>query len=129
MQEEVHARIRRTAEMIAQSAGASAEVKFQRGNPVTYNDPKLTERMVPTLKRIVDDTLSVSQPTTTSEDFSLYQRQIPGLFFFLGITPKDSDPAKAAANHSPRFFADEGALIVGIRALGYLAVDYLRQTL
>jgi amidohydrolase len=128
MQEEIHMRIRRTAEMIALSAGAAADVRFQRGNPITYNDPKLTERMVPTLKRIAGDALSISQPTTTSEDVSLYQQQIPGLFFFLGITPKDSDPAKVAANHSPRFFADEGALIIGIRALGYLAVDYLRQT-
>jgi amidohydrolase len=66
----------------------------------------------------------VTPATTTSEDFSHYQKEIPGIFFFLGITPKGQE-AVAAPNHSPRFFADEGALKLGIRALANLAVDYL----
>jgi amidohydrolase len=126
MQEEIHSRMKRTAEMIAQSAGATAEVEITRGNPVTFNDPKLTEQMVPTLRRVAGEGMyAVALPTMPAEDFSFYQKEIPGLFFFLGITPKEADPATVAANHSPRFFADEGALPVGIRALANLAVDYL----
>jgi amidohydrolase len=125
-QDEIHARIRRTAEMIALSAGARAEVTIDRGTPVTYNDPGLTERMSSTLKRVAGaDSVSIGQATTTSEDFSLYQEKVPGLFFFLGVTPRDADPATVAANHSPRFFADEAALPVGVRLLAALAVDYL----
>ncbi|HEV8195796.1 MAG TPA: amidohydrolase, partial [Gemmatimonadales bacterium] len=62
-----------------------------------------------------------------SEDFSLYQQKIPGLFVFLGIVPKGKDPATAAPNHSPLFFADEAALPVGVRTLANLALDWLQD--
>jgi amidohydrolase len=61
---------------------------------------------------------------TGAEDFTYFQRQAPGLFIFLGITPA-AEVGKAAANHSPRFFVDEKALPVGVRALAHLAADYL----
>ena len=60
-----------------------------------------------------------------AEDFSFFAKEAPGLFVFLGITPRDQDVAKAAPNHSPEFFVDEAALIVGVRTLAGLAVDYL----
>ncbi len=127
MQEEIHARVRRTAEMIAGSAGATAEVTIERGNPVTYNNPALTERMSSTLKRVAGaDAVSVAPALTTSEDFSLFEQKVPGLFFFLGVTPRNADPARVAANHSPRFFADEAALPIGVRLLANLALDYLQ---
>jgi amidohydrolase len=125
MQQELHDRIRRTAERIAESAGAKAQVTITKGTAVTHNDLKLTDRMLPTLKRVAGESnVSIGLATTTSEDFSHYQKEIPGIFFFLGITPKGRE-AVAAPNHSPRFFADEGALRLGIRALANLAVDYL----
>jgi amidohydrolase len=120
------ARIVRLAEGIARSAGAVAVVTTQRGYPVTFNDPALTERMVPTLRRTLGAAnVLPAQQTTTAEDFSLFQRKVPGMFFFLGVTPKGTDPRTAAPNHSPRFFADEGALVPGMRALANLTVDYL----
>jgi len=119
-------RIARTADGIARSAGAVAVVTTTRGYPVTVNDPALTERMVPTLRRTLGAAnVLPAQQTTTAEDFSLYQRKVPGMFFFLGVTPKGTDPRTAAPNHSPRFFADEGALLPGMRALANLTVDYL----
>lgn len=125
MRKDLHARIRRTAEMIAQSAGATAEVSIEEGAPVTYNDPALTERMTPTLRRVGGGTIHTIPPLTVAEDFGVYQQNIPGLFFFLGIVPEGQDPAEAPANHSPYFFADEGALEVGVKAMLGLAVDYL----
>ncbi len=128
MQKDIHERIKRTAEGIAASVVAAAEVRIDEGNPVTFNDPALTERMAPTLKRVAGEKIIPdARPTTTAEDFALYQQKAPGLFFFLGVTPMGTDPATAAANHSPRFFADEGALGVGVRALANLAVDYMTQ--
>jgi amidohydrolase len=125
----IHEQIRRTAEMIAQSAGASARVIIEKGNPVTYNDPGLTERMLPTLKRVSGGSaLRQTPPTTAAEDFSFYQKEIPGVYFSLGITPKGTNPATAESNHSPRFFADEGAIVPGIRALAHMAVDFLQQS-
>ncbi|HSR14410.1 MAG TPA: amidohydrolase, partial [Gemmatimonadales bacterium] len=60
-----------------------------------------------------------------SEDFSLFQEKVPGMFFFLGGVPKGQDPATAPKNHSPNFFVDEGALPVGVKALTSLTIDYL----
>jgi amidohydrolase len=127
MRQEIHDRIKRTAENIAAAGGATAKVTIETGNGVTYNDPALTQRMGPTLKRVAGDGkwFPNGRVTTTAEDFSVYQKRVPGIFFFLGITPKGIDPKTAAPNHSPRFFANESALPVGVRALSNLAVDYL----
>lgn len=126
VRQDIHRRIRRTAEQIAASAGASAEVSITRGYPVTVNDPELTARMVPTLQRVAgDDPVEVQDLMTVAEDFSYFQREVPGLFFFLGVTPEDQDPATAPVNHSPLFFADERALLTGVRALTNLTLDYM----
>ena len=129
MRRDIWMRVRRTAEGVAQSAGAVAAVTIDSGPPVTYNDPTLTEQMTPTLRRVAGaDKVGSAEAKTTAEDFSRYQEKIPGLFFFLGITPPGVDPRSAAPNHSPRFFVDEAALPVGVRALAHLAVDYLTAT-
>jgi amidohydrolase len=122
----LHSRLRRIAEGIAGAAGARAIVTTTRGYPVTINDPALTERMIPTLRRALGaDAVIPAQQTTTAEDFSLFQQKVPGMFFFLGVTPKGADPRTVAPNHSPRFFADEGALVPGMRALSHLVLDYM----
>ena len=124
----LHERLTRTAESIAAASGASATVQIQKMTPVTYNDPPLTGRMVPTLERVLGKSnVKLGQPTTTAEDFSYYQKVVPGMFFFIGVTPKDR-LGQAAPNHSPRFFADEGVLVPGMRVLANLALDYLSAT-
>lgn len=127
MRADIHARIRNTVEMIARSAGASAQVHFDNAYPVTVNDVPLTERMVPTLQRVAGaDKVFVGQKITGYEDFSYYQQKIPGFFYFLGITPKGTERGKSAPNHSPRFFVDESALLLGLRSLAHLTLDYMR---
>jgi len=126
MRTQILARVKRTAEDIAASAGATAEVTLDEGYPVTWNDPTLTERMTPSLKRVAAGTFNPNAPpTTTSEDFSYYGQKAPALYFFLGVASKGADPAAWASNHSPRFSPDEAALITGVRALASLAVDFL----
>lgn len=127
MRKKIHERVRRTAEGIAQSAGATAEVQITAGNGVTSNDPALVERIRPTVERVTGKPVAPGKITTTSEDFSAYQQRIPGVFFFLGVTPLGQDMQSAPANHSPRFFADERALPVGVRLLSHVAVDYLTR--
>ncbi|MBW1683635.1 MAG: amidohydrolase [Deltaproteobacteria bacterium] len=121
---ELHRRVRKTAEMIAESAGARAEVEVRDGYPVTVNDPALTRRMVPTLERVAPRVLE-ALPRTGAEDFSFYAQRIPGLYIWLGVRSPEVAPEDAAPNHSPRFFVDEGALPLGVRALAHLALDYL----
>jgi len=125
---DIHQRIRRTAESIAQSAGATAQVVIDTFTAVTYNDPALTQQVLPTLREVAGaNHVTLTTPITPAEDFSRYQQRVPGVFFFLGITPPGTDPAKAAPNHSPRFFVDEAALPTGVRAMAHLAVDYLSR--
>ena len=126
MRKDVHERIRRTVTNIGEAAGATAEARIGIGVGVTYNDPPLTERMAPTLQRVAGEGKAFTIPMITgAEDFSVFQERIPGVFFFLGIVPEGQDPATAPANHSPYFFADEGALPVGVRAMTHMALDYL----
>ena len=125
MRQQIHERVRRTAASTAEGAGATAVVTIDLGNGVTLNDPALTARMRPTLARVAGSRLVEARQTTTSEDFSRFQEQVPGLFIFLGVTPEGQDLTQVAQNHSPRFFADERALPVGVRTLVGLAVDYL----
>jgi amidohydrolase len=121
----IHEHITRTATLIAQSAGGTADVTILDGYPPTINDPKLVARMVPMLKREFGDAQVVEAPAwTASEDFSYFAQRVPGFFLFLGVTPPDQDWQTAAPNHSPKFFADERALPVGVRALAHLAVEY-----
>jgi amidohydrolase len=124
MQADIHERVKRTAQRIAEAAGATADVRIDRGYPVTANDPQLTTRMLPTLARIAGKQLVELGKITGAEDFTYFQREVPGMFIFLGITPKEQ-VGKAPANHSPRFFVDESALVTGVRALTNLAADYL----
>ncbi len=128
VRKDIHARITRTAEHIAAAAGATATVSIPGGGLLTYNDPALTERMLPTLRRTAGEGgLQVSVPITGSEDFPAFTQTIPGLYFFLGVLPKGADPNTAPRNHSPFFFADEAALPTGVRAMANLAIDYLRS--
>jgi amidohydrolase len=123
---EFHDRIRETVTQVAESMGAKAQVVIELGAPVTYNDPALTQRMLPTLERVAGHgQVRVSPPTTGAEDFSIFQQEIPGLFFFMGVTPADRPVEQAAPNHSPFFFVDESGLELGVRAMAHLAWDYL----
>ena len=124
VQADIHRRVKEIAESIATSMGATAKVLIDKGYPVTANDPKLTAKMLPSLEKAAPGKVVESELITGAEDFTFYQRQAPGLFIFLGITPKET-LGKAPSNHSPLFFVDEKALVTGVRALAHLAVDYL----
>jgi amidohydrolase len=125
MRDDIHERVTTLAEAVSRGSRAGCTVCITKNYPVTVNDPVLTESMRPTLQRVAGDGLQLVPKVTGSEDFSFFQRVVPGLFIFLGVTPAGADPRKAAPNHSPRFFVDESGLLLGVRALSHLACDYL----
>lgn len=124
VQDDIHAKVTRIAQNIAEAAGTTAQVVINRGYPVTVNHPALTAQMLPTLERVAPGAVTESELITGAEDFSYFQRQAPGLFVFLGITPP-AQVGKAPQNHSPLFVVDEQALPTGVRALAHLTVDYM----
>ena len=126
MRDDIHERVTTLAEAVSRGSRAGCTVCITKNYPVTINDPALTEAMVPTLQRVAGPGgLQLVPKVTGSEDFSFFQRVVPGLFIFLGVTPAGQDPKKAAPNHSPRFYVDESGLLLGVRALAHLACDYL----
>jgi amidohydrolase len=126
VRQDIHRRLRDISTKYAEAAGATALVEFGLGYPVTRNDPALTERMLPTLKRVAGaDMVRVGPLAGASEDFSFFQQRVPGMYFMLGVTPRDQDYTRVPVNHSPSFFADESALPVGVKAMASLAIDFL----
>jgi amidohydrolase len=124
---DIHRRMRDIVMKYAEAAGATATFQLGLGYPTTVNDPALTERMLPTLKRAAgEDNVKIGPLTLTAEDFSFFQQKVPGLFVLLGVTPRDQDPRSVPQNHSPLFFADESALPVGVKVMTSLAMDFLQ---
>ena len=125
MQEEVHERIRNTVNTIAASSGATADVVIDTKTLVTYNDPALVKKTLPSLiKAAGDENVSESTWVTGAEDFSFYAAKAPSFFFNVGGLPKGTDPRKAGPHHTPDFYLDESGFIVGVKAFGQLVVDY-----
>lgn len=123
---ELHEHVKRISEMIAASGGATAKVHIHRWYDVTVNHPGLTAWSIPTLSRVAGDAnVREVDKICGAEDFSFYQKEVPGLFYWMGCTPRDRDCAKAAPNHSPRFFVDEECLPLGVKTLCGLALDWL----
>jgi amidohydrolase len=125
MQNDIHERIRRTAELIAESAGARAEVRIQKMAPVNYNDPDLTLQMLPALQKAAGvGNVRERKPMTGAEDFAFYGKKVPTLFFFLGGMPNGIDPKDTPAHHTPDFHIDESGMLLGVRAFSYLVMEY-----
>jgi amidohydrolase len=129
MRQDLIARMAHTSEHIAKASGATATFSVHNFAAVTWNDPALTNWAMPSLQwAAADKGVASIKPITGAEDFSFYQQQIPGVFFFLGISPANTALSEVAPNHSPMFDVNEDALIHGVRALSSLALDYLAQT-
>jgi amidohydrolase len=121
-------RVTQIATNTAEALGATAEVKIPYSShyPVTFNNPELTQKMLPTLQKAAGtENVLLRPPVTGAEDFSFYQEKVPGLFFFLGGMPKGEDPLKAPSHHTPDFFIDESGFTLGVKTLCNLTLDYM----
>ena len=125
MQLDVHQKIKRTVEKIAESMGATAEVNIETKTLVTYNTPDLVKKMLPSLQKAIGaENVNETEWTTGAEDFSYYGTKAPAFFFFVGGMPKGKDPATTAAHHTPDFYIDDSRLDVGIKAFCNIVFDY-----
>jgi amidohydrolase len=128
MRSRILADLSNVAEHVAIANGASARTQAPDGisNPVTYNDPALTARMLPSLQAVAGKDNVIEPPLQMgAEDFAYYAKEVPAMFFFVGATAPGIDPATAPSNHSPKFALDESALDLGLRALLQVTLDYL----
>jgi len=126
--EQVTQAMKRMVEDTAAANGATAKFELDAySNPVTYNDPALTARVLPSLRKAAGDENVKEIPLITgSEDFAYFAQDVPSVFYMVGVTPRGTDVTTAPANHSPLFYLDETALPLATRALLQVAVDYLK---
>lgn len=120
-------RVKQVVTKTAESAGATAEVTipYTSHYPVTYNDPALVTKMLPTLQAVAGkDQVELRPPATGAEDFSFFEQKVPGFFFFLGGMPKGEDKLKAPSHHTPDFYIDESGFKLGVKAFCHLVFDY-----
>ncbi len=122
-------KLKRTVTMVAEAAGATAVVTTDPYGPVTRNDPALLQKLLPTLRQAAGEANVVEHPLITgAEDFAHFQARNPGLYLMLGVRHDNLSAEEVPSNHSPLFDANEDALIVGVRTMVGLALDYAGAT-
>lgn len=128
MQQEVHKKIKLTAEKIAEASGATAEVTIDTKTLVTYNTPELVKKMIPSLQSAAGiNNVKEREWVTGAEDFSYYGTKAPAFFFYLGGMKKGKDPKTAAPHHTPDFEIDESGMKTGIKVFCDLVFDYMNM--
>ncbi|NNJ87928.1 MAG: M20/M25/M40 family metallo-hydrolase, partial [Eudoraea sp.] len=107
--------------------GGEASIEIKDATDITYNDPALVSAMLPTLQRVAGDShVQMQKAITGAEDFSYFQREVPGFFFFLGgMTPGNTE---SFPHHTPDFLIDDSGLLLGVKALTELSLDYLNKS-
>jgi amidohydrolase len=128
MQRQIHAKIVRTVEKIAESAGGRAEVSIENKTPITYNNPALTTWALPVLQGAAG-TAQVSEinPRTGAEDFGCFGQKVPSFFFFLGGMPKGTPREQAPAHHTPDFYIEESGMKLGVKTFSHLVLEYFSK--
>lgn len=126
MQKKLNDRMIEMVQTIAKAYGGEATCTIADGTSITYNDPALVEQMLPTMKRVAGANQVVLQKAVTgAEDFSFFQDEIPGFYFFLGgMTPGTTE---SYPHHTPDFKIDDSGLLLGVKTLSEMSLDYLNK--
>ena len=128
--EHIYESLPRKVKAIAESMGAEAELTLplDYSYPITYNDPELTQAMLPTMQRTAgaENTL-LSKPVTGAEDFSFFQEQVPGLYVWVGGKPLDVSEKDSPAHHTPEFYVDDAGMKLGVKLLTNFTLDYMAK--
>jgi amidohydrolase len=124
MQTQINKRMKEMVPAIAKAYRAEATIDIAKGYPITYNDPALTKQMLPSLQAAAgSDKVVEIKAITGAEDFSFFQKEVPGLYFFLGgMTPGNTTPFP---HHTPDFYIDEAGMLLGVKTFIQMSIDYL----
>ena len=126
MKEQINIRMMEMVPAIAKAYGGDATIEIKDATDITYNNPTLVNQMIPTIKRVIGEAnLQTQKAVTIAEDFSYYQREIPGFFFFLGGMAPGS--TESFPHHTPDFLIDDSGLLLGVKTLTEMSLDYLNQ--
>lgn len=119
-------RMRELVPAIAKAYGGSATIDIQNNTAITFNDVALTQQMLPTLENVAGKgNVNLMKATTGGEDFSFFQEKVPGFYFFLGGMPQNAEPTR---HHTPDFYIDESGLLLGVKTMTQLTLDFLSNS-
>lgn len=126
MKDQINRRMKEMVPTIAKAFGGEATVEIIDATEITYNDPALVEEMLPTMRRVAGpDNIQTQKAITGAEDFSYFQKKVPGFFFFLGgMTPGST---ASFPHHTPDFMIDDSGLLLGVKTLTEMSLDYLNK--
>ncbi|EAD5841491.1 TPA: M20 family metallopeptidase [Listeria innocua] len=125
--DKLDAEIHRIVAGIKAMFGVSVELTYTNDYPPLYNDPAVTEQVVASLQKGLGEYLtdiSTYDMLSGSEDFAYYLQKIPGVFFYIGAKPKNTQ--HAYFNHHPKFDIDEDALLVAAKSVADVVLDYFK---
>lgn len=129
MQKQLNQRMIEMAQDIAKAYRAEATVEIAKGVPITYNDVDLTEKSLPSLQQMAGaENVHLIKAVTGAEDFSFYQEKIPGFFFILGGKDPNAGPGEYYPHHTPDFKIDDSGLLLGVKSMTEIALDYLDRS-
>ena len=126
MQKMINRRMQEMVPAIAKAYGGEASLEIHTNTAITYNDPDLVVQMLPTIQRAAGEVnVQTQNAVTGAEDFSYFQQQVPGFFFFLGGMTPDSE--ESFPHHAPDFMIDDSGLLLGVKTLTEMSLDYLNM--
>ena len=125
MRDYIKKRIIELSQGIAKSYGGNAIVEIEDGADITFNDPNMMNKMLPSLKKSAGiENVVLSNAKTLAEDYAYYLNEIPGFLFELGGY-NTNESREAPAHHTPDFFIDDSSLLLGVKVMTNLALDFL----
>jgi amidohydrolase len=126
MKDKLNKRMIEMVETIAKAYGGEATCEIKEATDITFNEPALVAQMLPTIQRVAGaDNVQTQKAITGAEDFSYFQKEAPGFFFFLGgMTPGTTE---SFPHHTPDFLIDDSGLLLGVKTLTEMSLDYLNQ--
>jgi len=128
MQAQIHKRMQEMIPAIAKAYRAEATLEIDPGYPITYNDPELTAQVVSSFEKAAGkDNVHVIKAITGAEDFSFFQKEVPGVYFFIGGKSKNIPASEVASHHTPDFYIDESGMLLGVKTFIQMSLDYLNK--
>jgi amidohydrolase len=118
--------MREVLDGVTRAHGASYDLDYRWGNPVTYNDPKLVAETLPAIRRVMGEAKVFSPPPQMgAEDFAFFAKEVPSFFYFVGV--RNAERGITAAHHTPDFDLDEDGLVIGAKVMSSMVLDYLER--
>ena len=115
--------IKRIAYNTANCYGATAVVDYNlSAHPVVFNDKEAVETALEGARKIFNEENLISIPKMMlGEDFSVYQKRIPGVFAFVG--GGNEEMGRAYPNHHEKFNIDEKAVLISTELYVAYAIE------